>query len=174
MDIYLLGYMGSGKSTIGPLLANALSYNFLDFDTFIETKEGSSIKTIFKDKGEIYFRKVEHLYLKELLSQDTDTSRVIALGGGTPCYGGNMDILKNDTVKTVYLNTSFQELSKRLWEAREQRPLISSMKDYEQLEDYVRKHLFERSYYYNQADLILKVGKDSAQEIAIKIKAGLF
>jgi len=172
MNIYLLGYMGSGKSTIGPLLADHLSYEFLDFDDYVEEKEKNSISTIFKDKGEIYFRKAEHKYLKELLSQDNEINRVVALGGGTPCYSGNMDVL--DKHNTIYLNVSFQQLSARLWKAREHRPLISSMKDYEQLEDYVRKHLFERSFYYNQANIVLKVGEDTAQEMVTKIINKLF
>ena len=83
-----------------------------------------------------------------------------------------MDVLEK--YNTIYLNVSFQQLSARLWEAREHRPLISSIKDYEQLEDYVRKHLFERSFYYNQAKVVLKVGEDTAQEMVTKIINKLF
>lgn len=173
MDIYLIGYMGSGKSTIGSLLANKLGRPFIDFDNYIEEKEQMSISEIFDSKGEIYFRKIEMQYLKELLKEKKETC-VVALGGGTPCYGNNMEQLLTAGVKTMYLNVPYRVLAQRLWEKRTQRPLIAAMDNYEALEDYVRKHLFERSYFYNQAQSIFKITSESEQEIVKNIVATLF
>ncbi|WP_375253061.1 shikimate kinase [Dokdonia donghaensis] len=173
MKIYLVGYMGSGKSTIGPLLAEVLSYKFIDFDTYITQKEGMSISEIFKNKGEIYFRKAESTYLQQLLEEESEQV-VVALGGGTPCYGTNLQVLKDSDAQTVYLNWHFKTLAQRLWSAKEERPLIASMQSYEDLEDYVRKHLFERGFYYNQSDLVLKIEDQSPQEVVDSIQESLF
>lgn len=173
MKTFLMGYMGSGKSTIGPLLATALSYKFIDFDQYITQAEGMSIPEIFTSKGEIYFRKVENSYLKQLL--DTQEEEVvIALGGGTPCYANNLDLIKKAGARTVYLNWHFKILSERLWEARSDRPLIASMESQEALEDYVRKHLFERAYYYNQAAYSIKVESQTPEAITQEILDLLF
>ena len=94
MKIILLGYMGSGKTTIGIQLARKLYLNFTDLDEFIEEKEQKSIKEIFKQKGEIYFRKIEHKYLKQFINENE--SYVLSLGGGTPCYAGNLDLILKD------------------------------------------------------------------------------
>ena len=98
--------MGSGKTTIGKYLSEKSYIPFFDLDTYIETKEKLSITDIFDKKGEIYFRKIEHLYLKEFL-QDND-SYVLSLGGGTPCYAGNMDIIKEHTdIHSFYLQHKY-------------------------------------------------------------------
>ncbi|WP_405223205.1 shikimate kinase [Dokdonia sp. Asnod1-B02] len=168
MKYFLMGYMGSGKSTIGPLLAEALSYKFLDFDTYIEEAEGNSISEIFKNKGEIYFRKAETRHLKALIDENDDDI-VVALGGGTPCYGNNLELIKEANAKTMYLNWNFKVLANRLWEAKEERPLIASMQSLEDLEDYIRKHLFERGFYYNQADVVIKVETQLPEELTAEI-----
>ncbi len=161
--------MGSGKSTIGPLLANKLSYNFVDFDAYIEQLEGKSIPKIFNDDGEIYFRKIEGVYLRQLISSKEERSQVIALGGGTPCYSQNMEYLKTNAATTIYLNTSYKELAERLWSNRQKRPLLNTLQTYEELEDYIRKHLFERGYYYNQADVIVKVANVTPAQLVENI-----
>ena len=168
MKYFLMGYMGSGKSTIGPLLAEALSYKFLDFDTYIEEVEGNSISEIFENKGEIYFRKAETRHLKALIDENDDDI-IVALGGGTPCYGNNLELIKDSQARTIYIYWNFKTLSNRLWEAKEQRPLIASMQSLEDLEDYIRKHLFERGFYYNQADVVIKVETQSPKEVTAEI-----
>lgn len=170
MKIFLMGYMGSGKSTIGPLLATALSYKFIDFDQYVAQAEALSIPEIFTTKGEIYFRKIENTYLKQLL-ESAGSEVVIALGGGTPCYANNLAIIKEARARTVYINWHFKGLSERLWGARVNRPLIAGMESLEALEDYVRKHLFERAYYYNQADYSVKVEVQSPEEVTQEILA---
>ena len=175
MNIYLLGYMGSGKSTLGKLLASKINCEFLDFDSFITEKEGMSISEIFQQKGEIYFRKKEMIYLQELVQESSDSTKVIALGGGTPCYGNSMEVLNASNGITVYLNVSFKALSERLWKEKTERPLVASKSSYDELEDFVRKHLFERSYFYNQAQLKIKTAPgQTAQELVEDIIVQLF
>ena len=126
--------MGSGKTTIGIQLARKLFLNFTDLDDFIEEKEQKSIKEIFKQKGEIYFRKIEHKYLKQFINENE--SYVLSLGGGTPCYAGNLDlILKDKKSLSFYLRGSISTLFKRLSENKFKRPLISDLSD-DQLTEY--------------------------------------
>jgi len=173
MDIYLLGYMGSGKTTIGQLLAKRIGYDFIDYDQFISQKENASISDIFTSKGEIYFRKKEALYLKELLKV-TKTKKIVSLGGGTPCYGNNMQDIKDSGVTSVYLNVPVIELTRRLWDEKSQRPLVANQESKETLEEFVRKHLFERSFYYNQASKVIKVTDQNESQIVEEIIATLF
>ena len=108
-----MGYMASGKSTIGNFLAKKLDFEFLDLDDYIEIQEGLTVKQIFSDKGEIYFRKLETRYLTKLL--ETEENIVLALGGGTPCYGNNLEsILKNGNTISVYLKASINSIIKRV------------------------------------------------------------
>lgn len=112
MKIVLLGYMGSGKSFIGQKLAQKMNLKHYDLDEYIERKEQMSIAKIFSEKGEVYFRKIEHIYLKEIVN--IDQNFVLSLGGGTPCYFNNMDMLLNNDIKTIYLKTSVTVLVERL------------------------------------------------------------
>ncbi|MBW1294564.1 shikimate kinase [Aquimarina litoralis] len=173
MNIVLLGYMGCGKSSIAKELASQLGMNSLDLDHYIEDQEKKSIAQIFKDHGEIYFRKKESQYLKQLL--ETYTNHIISLGGGTPCFAGNMELIKNDaTSKSIYLKTSLEELVNRLFTEKEHRPLIAHISSKEDLKDFIRKHLFERSFYYNQAEHMVSTDAKNVKEIALEIKELLF
>ncbi|MGB3774130.1 MAG: shikimate kinase [Leeuwenhoekiella sp.] len=171
MNIILLGYMGSGKSTVGRILAGKLKLDFVDFDQFLEEKENMSIKDIFSRKGEIYFRKLEHKYLEEVLS--ITPRAVISLGGGTPCYGTNMELIKHKVKNSVYIKVGIEELTERLWNAREERPLLKHQDTREKMDEFVRKHLFERSFYYNQAAIKILVDGRSAIAVAQEIKLRL-
>lgn len=160
--------MGSGKSAIGRELSEVTSSTFIDLDDFIEQKEGKSISELFHQKGEIYFRKKEAEYLNELLGLQPNL--VLATGGGTPCYGNIMkDLLKCSDAVTVYLNCSVSTLTDRLWLEREQRPLIQHLQTKELLNDFIRKHLFERSFYYNQASIKVLCDGLSVEEILEQI-----
>ncbi len=168
MKIILLGYMGSGKTTIGIQLARKLFLNFTDLDDFIEEKEQQSIKEIFKQKGEIYFRKIEHKYLKQFINENE--SYVLSLGGGTPCYAGNLDlILKDKKSLSFYLRGSIPTLFKRLSENKFKRPLISDLSD-DQLTEYIAKHLFERSLFYDKATHKISIDNKDIQEIVTEIR----
>ena len=128
MKIVLIGYMASGKSTIGKLLAHNMYLPFIDLDQYIEKKEGKTISEIFEDKGEIYFRYQEHFYLKELLA--SENKFVLSLGGGTPCYAGNMKLISdNENSKSIYLQASIKTITDRLKKQRQKRPLVSEIND---------------------------------------------
>lgn len=164
MIVVLMGYMGSGKSTIGKELAARLNYKFLDLDDHLVDKEKASISDIFKTKGEIYFRKKETEYLIELISSSENL--VLALGGGTPCYGENIDVLTNHlNVALFYLKLSIPLLAERLFYAREKRPLIRHLSSEEQLLEFIGKHVFERVHYYNQAQYIILTDNKSQQTV---------
>jgi shikimate kinase len=155
MKIILLGYMGSGKTAVGQRLAEVLQVPFLDLDREIQKKTSNTISEIFKNKGEIFFRKTEFEVLQNLL--DTENSYVLALGGGTPCYGNTMQLVGGyKDVRTIFLQTSLVELTERLFLERDKRPLISHLDTKETLHDFIRKHIFERNFYYNQANIKVK------------------
>jgi len=160
MKIVLLGYMASGKSVVGKILAEALTIQFVDLDSFIEYNEQMSITEIFETKGEIYFRKIEGEYLQELLN--SNESSVISLGGGTPCYGSNMDFVENKST-SFYLKASIDIIFNRLKNETSQRPLVAEIGP-ENLKEYIAKHLFERTPYYERAHhTILADHKNVAQ-----------
>ena len=167
MIVVLLGYMGSGKSTIGRLLAAKLNSKFQDLDDYIEDFQKCSVSTIFKTKGEIYFRKIEAAAVKELCSNQTDL--VLALGGGTPCYSDTMPFLVSQPkLVTVMLKTSIANLTKRLVNEKSKRPLLSSLKN-DEAPEFIAKHLFERSAYYNQAEISILTDNISQKEIVDSI-----
>jgi shikimate kinase len=173
MKLVLIGYMGSGKSAVGMELATALGYKFIDLDSHIEFLEDKPISEVFKEKGEIYFRKLENRILKELVSSEKNV--LISTGGGTPCYGNTMKFLTNqEETVTIYLKTSLTVLADRLFTERVNRPLISHIEDKIALIDFIRKHLFERSFYYNQAKLNIDTENASVGKIVEKIVSNLF
>ncbi len=144
MKVFLIGYMASGKSTLGKTLAKALALPFIDLDVEIERTEGTSISEIVDSKGELHFRKIESGVLNELLEQN-DTG-VFALGGGTPVFYNHMELL-NTEGETIFLDVPVGELAKRL-EGDIKRPLIQNKED---ITEFVAKHMFERRPYYSQA-----------------------
>lgn len=172
MKIILSGYMGSGKTRVGELLARKIDQEFLDLDHVISAEEGKSVSGIFETSGEIYFRRKETEVLKKLL--DTKDDFVLALGGGTPCYGKNLQLIKNTPEATlVYLKTGLQELKNRLLKEKDSRPLIKNLDSPEVLEDFIRKHLFERSFYYNQSDVIISTDGKTPEELSEEILQSL-
>lgn len=163
--------MGSGKSSVGRQLAASLNYKFIDLDQAIAQETGSSISDLFATKGEVYFRKMERKLLAKIL---TDSSNlVLASGGGTPCYGDMIQFLKSVASTTVYLKTSNEELTRRLFNERQQRPLIAHLNTELLLNDFIKKHLFERSYFYNQSDLKVATDYRSVETIVEEIKNNL-
>ncbi len=160
-----MGYMASGKSTIGKRLAKKLEYNFVDLDDLIEAKEQASVSEVFKEKGEIYFRKQEAIYLRELLQ--TKENIILSVGGGTPCYSGNMDaILNAANTKSIYLKASIPTLIAKLMKKKATRPLIAHIETEEAMGEFIGKHLFERAQYYNQANIKIAIDNKSKKEVA--------
>lgn len=168
-----MGYMASGKSFIGGKLAEKLDCNFIDLDTYIEQNEALKISEIFKTKGEIYFRKLESNALNDIIGQNQKL--VLALGGGTPCYGDNMrTILRTSNCVSIYLQASVQTITERLKSEKDKRPLIAHLATDENLVEFVGKHLFERSSYYLKAQEKVIIDDLSSEEILEKIILKLF
>lgn len=166
MITILIGYMGSGKSAIGRKISKRMNVNIIDLDDCIEEGENMTIPEIFEAKGEVYFRKKESEYLKELIESKQD--QIISLGGGTPCYGDNMKLILKATPNVFYLKASIDTLLKRLVKGKENRPLIKNISD-EELPEFIGKHLFERNYYYMQSHKIINVDDFTRKEVAVKI-----
>ena len=165
MIIYLVGYMGVGKSTIGNALAEQRQYPFLDIDEIITSLEGKDINTIFKEMGEQYFRKLEKRVLSGLQHL---TRAVIATGGGLPCFNNNMDILNASGI-TVYLKASVDFLANRLIQSTD-RPIIEDNRV--DLTKFISTHLAERTKYYEQASIVVKA-EASIEEVVSAIQSQL-
>jgi len=164
--IILLGYMGCGKSTIAQKLSGMTSIPYVDLDEFIENKEKMSIKQIFENHGEIHFRKLEHTYFLELLNSPEE--HIIGLGGGTPCYANNHELLVGDGVASIYLKASIDTLFNRLVSNKSKRPLIADKSD-EEMTEFIAKHLFDRSPYYNHAQYKVNVDGKNIEETVNEI-----
>jgi shikimate kinase len=159
--------MGSGKSTIAKSLSKNQQVPFIDLDDYIENKAKMTIKNIFDTKGEIYFRKLEHAAFLELLNNDQDY--IIGLGGGTPCYANNHELLIGENRISIYLKASIDTLFNRLVLEKDKRPLIADKSD-EEMKEFIAIHLFERSYYYNKAQYTVSVDQSVEQIVADIIK----
>jgi len=163
--------MGCGKSSVGKLLAEHLKMQYVDLDDFIEEKEQLTIKQIFDQKGEVYFRRIETKYLQECL--DVKTNAIISLGGGTPCFGQNMDIVNQGSDFSIYLQTSIVELTDRLFNERAKRPLIAHTTSKEELQEFIGKHIFERIGFYTQSKFKVITDQKSIQEIVSEIEESI-
>jgi shikimate kinase len=167
MKIVLVGYMASGKSTIGKILANSLDIDFIDLDNAIAKEVGTSIPEIFKNKGELFFRKTETKVLEKLLNSNQNF--ILATGGGTPCYGNNMNIIQENSTYSFYLKLSIPVLVERIIKEKSGRPIVANIKDSD-LPEFVGKHLFERSMYYAMAKKTIDCDRNSAEDIVNEIE----
>jgi len=166
--IVLLGYMGCGKSTIAQNLSKITNIPFLDLDKCIEKKANLSINEIFEQHGEVYFRKLEHEIFVELLQ--SPENNIIGLGGGTPCYANNHELLQKEDVTSIYLKASIETLFNRLVNNKSKRPLIANMNE-EEMREFIAKHLFDRSFYYNNAKYKVSVDDRTVEETVEDILA---
>ena len=146
--VYIIGFMGSGKTTTGMKLAGFLGWPFTDLDRSIEKHTGLTIPEIFSRHGEPWFREKESETLKSLQSLPRG---VISTGGGTPCYGSNMDFML-ETGLTIYLKLTPGQLKSRLSRTRGERPLIKDLSD-EDLLSFIGEKLAIREKWYSRAEL---------------------
>lgn len=144
--IFLIGYMGCGKTTLGNALAPLTGLRFVDLDDYIESREGMKISEIFASRGEAAFRDMERQALAEVAAME---DVIVGCGGGTPCRPGAMELM-NARGTTVYLDASFPRLLERLKEGRAKRPLIASLDD-EELARFITSSLETRMPYYSLA-----------------------
>ena len=156
--IYLIGFMGVGKSTIAKQLAKQLNVSFLDTDQEIEDQEKNSISNMFKINSEIYFRKLETKLLYQL-----NNKQVIACGGGMPLFNNNMEYMIK-TGESIYLKASSDFLFSRLKNEKKERPLISKYNKHE-LQQFIHDQLTEREKIYNKATYKINVEKKTNKEI---------
>ena len=171
MIVVLLGYMGSGKSSVGKPLANRLNFTFLDLDCYIEKQHATSILNLFETKSALEFREIERKAVFEICKSHSNL--VLALGGCTPCYGDILPyLLSNSNVFTVYLKASVKSLTMRLITEKSNRPIIANIPD-EKLSDFIAKHLFERSVFYTQAEFTVEVSLIQIDQVVKKIHLAL-
>lgn len=149
--VFLCGFMGCGKSTYGKLLAELLSYDFIDLDEYIEQKYHLSITELFNKIGEVDFRDSETQALHEILL--LPNSKVISLGGGTPCFNNNVELIKSNGL-LVYIKLEPNQLFERLKHAKLNRPLLSGKSNVELL-SYIAETLKTRAFFYEQAHITL-------------------
>jgi shikimate kinase len=161
--VYIIGFMGSGKSTAGKKLASSLGWHFVDLDKEIEAREGRSIAEIFAADGETCFRRIE---AEALITLNIDSDTVISAGGGTPCYFKNMEFMLGSGL-VVYLKMTPGQLTSRLEGVNEQRPLISKLA-HNELYHSISDRLTEREKYYLMAPIIIE-----GIDLDIKILSGI-
>lgn len=168
MIVWLVGYMGSGKSSIGRRVARSAGYGFIDTDREVEQKAGASVAEIFEREGEAKFRRLEREVLEEVaggargIAENAETGEsggpegvvVVATGGGMPCFGDNMEYM-NRTGLTIYLRSGVERLAARLGPGRERRPLLKGMDD-EALAAYVGSNMRAREEFYMRAAAVIE------------------
>jgi shikimate kinase len=159
MRIFLIGFMGSGKTHWGKQLSERLGIPFFDLDEVIINQEKRTIADIFTESGEEYFRVKEKEVLENLV--DDNLSVIISCGGGTPCFFNNIEFMKKYGL-VVWLNTNIDVLGNRLLKQRSHRPVLAGISD-EELRAYIIKKMNERRMYYEQADLII----DNENDISV-------
>ncbi len=162
--IYLIGFMGSGKSTFGKKLAKELALPFIDLDKEIEVKAKCSITDIFKYLGEDTFRKMESDTLHELSDRE---EFVMATGGGTPCYFNNIEFI-NKKGKSIYIELDIQSIYNRLSQAKNIRPTIKDKKE-EELMQFIKDKLKEREPIYKQAAVTINGLSVNLREVVSKL-----
>jgi shikimate kinase len=149
-NIYIIGFMGSGKTTEGKKLASLLGWSFIDLDKKIEEYTGKTIPEIFSQKGEDYFRSIETQLLRELKSC---SDSIISTGGGTPCHSNNMDFML-ETGLTLYLKMTPEQLRSRLSKSKTDRPLLKDL-DQDGLLLFIKEKLAYREKWYERSDITI-------------------
>ncbi|WP_207424082.1 shikimate kinase [Desertivirga brevis] len=151
MKIFLIGFMGCGKTTFGKKLASKLGFRFIDLDKSIEQSAGITIPEYFKEYGETAFRVKEREVLQKTTVPDNS---VIATGGGAPCFFDNMEWM-NEQGATVYICLTPKALATRLESATDERPVLQGLKG-EELERFIASKLEEREVFYKKASIIVE------------------
>lgn len=147
--IFLIGYMGAGKTTVGKTLAKLTGLSFIDLDSHIEARYHQTVSRLFAEKGEEEFRRIEQRMLQEVAAFE---DVVISTGGGAPCFFDNMAFMKTSGL-TIYLKVSVDELAQRLEVCKHNRPILQG-KSGEQLKAFIAENLEKRESFYNQADIV--------------------
>ena len=163
-NIILVGYMGSGKTSMARLLGQHFNMQVVDIDFEIEKSEGLSVNQLFKEKGEEYFRELE----SSIIQSRSWVNTVIATGGGLPCFNNNMGIL-NELGKTIYLKITPKEVRRRVTKSKNKRPLLSLYENGEELLNYIENSLKEREVFYNSAHITIDANDYNKEDVLDKI-----
>lgn len=164
--IYLVGFMGSGKTTAGKRLSSILGWSFIDMDRKVEEKAGKTIREIFSEHGEGWFRSLERTVLHDL---ENEKQTVISTGGGAPCHDDNMDFMRR-TGLTVYLKMTPLQLRNRLRDSKGERPLIKGLSG-DDLLKYIETRLAQREPFYSLAEIIIDNSETDYGELTNLIRA---
>lgn len=165
MNIVLLGYMGCGKTTIGKIISKITGKRFIDLDSYIESTTNQTISNIFSSKGEVYFRKIESDCLKVIMGNYDNV--ILSLGGGTPCYFNNMDMILSKSNNVFYIKVPTNTLSNRLFLRKKKRPIISNIQSIEKMNEFVSKHIFERMPFYEKSNYVIESSRND-KELVVK------
>jgi shikimate kinase len=168
MKVFLIGFMGSGKTYIGKQLAQLLDYLFVDTDSLIENTEGVTVAQLFETQGETTFRKIESERLQGLSKWD---NIIVATGGGAPCFHDNMAFINKSGI-TVYLKTKPELLLERLKPETEHRPLLRGRTD-AQLLAFIKERVAARETFYGQADIVIHQ-ESNEQAVAQEILTAIY
>ena len=162
MKLFLIGYMGCGKSSLGRKLAKAADMEFVDMDSLIEQREGAAVSDIFRYEGEEYFRGLERAIIDEVAASDGDM--IISTGGGVPAWQDNMAKI-NSVGKSFYLRRTAEQIASRLSpHGRQKRPKLRGLND-EELVAFMRENMAEREPYYMQATHCIDCAERSDAEL---------
>lgn len=157
--IFLLGYMGAGKTTLGKALAKEMNLPFIDLDWHIEGRFHKTVQELFAEKGESGFRELERQMLHEVAEFE---DVIISVGGGTPCFFDNMEFM-NEQGSTVFLNAGVEVLFRRLRVATQSRPLLRGKSD-EELKSFIAQALANRKEHYDKARYVLSADELESHE----------
>lgn len=167
MKVFLIGFMASGKTTLGSELAEVMGYKFLDLDDYIEVKHKKSIKVLFEIEGEEKFRIIENDALHEVAKMEGNI--IVASGGGTSCFYNSIDFMNNEGV-TVYIKVDVAELLARLIDSKKNRPLLWG-KSHEELNEYITRVLEQRKRYYEKAKITVEFPNLDIKQLASTLKS---
>ena len=166
IKIFLIGFMGSGKTSYAKPLSELLEIDFIDLDDYIEKKNNSRITQIFKEKGEDVFREYEQIALREIIENNNEF--VLATGGGTPCFNKNIELINSHGI-SIYLKCNADELYKNILLSNPNRPMLQGKNDGDLLE-YINQLLLIREPYYEQAKIVLTSENHNPKKIFDIIK----
>ncbi len=149
--VFLIGFMGAGKSFVGRKIASSLGWNYIDLDQYIETVQEKNISSIFEQEGEAAFRKIEKACLQEVILKFNQV--IVSTGGGAPCFDNNIDLM-NEFGVTIFISKPVPSLIQNLRKGMEKRPLIDGM-SLDELTDFVTQKLEQRKLDYGQAKFVI-------------------
>lgn len=167
MRIFLIGFMGSGKTTLGKQLSDKLGLPFIDLDDRIEAAAGMKINDIFSKKGEDFFRKLEAVRLREVIQEEENM--ILACGGGTPCFFDNISFINASGI-SIWLNTPKEVMADRLMKEAGHRPLVNGLSS-QKLTEFIEDRLEQRLAYYSQATLTVDPSTLSVDDLIQQIQA---